>query len=339
MKAAMGPWGVGATVAHYLFVLICYKYNVNAGVRRNAEQNFGHPYHCIVDQLQIAMQEIYNALVYPRDVNVSLFEHVKDFVSLGIGSLCYSKDFVESGNPLDNLMGDMRFMAERMKVTSPPLEPSSKEEHSLINKHFVAHPKQINATLKALAKKVLELADGVKIFPKLLSQLEAYHKKWQRNNLIKDAIQKMGLGGYTKLPQSLASPRRTMAGGIALFKASQIHAPPKNPLLWPDGPESLKIQQYVAPIVALLQRAQILTLPSLEGSAQQRKKCVYFPYCKFAARFCGGTKRDGCREVNKGEIPPWDHIIDEKRKRQNNDRMERKRQKKPAETTKSEIVG
>jgi hypothetical protein len=107
MKAAMGPWGVGATVAHYLLVLICYKYNVNAGIRRNAEQDFGHPYHYLVDQLQIAMQEIYNALVYPRHVNVSLFEPVKDFVSVGIGPLCYSKDFVESGNPLENLRGDM----------------------------------------------------------------------------------------------------------------------------------------------------------------------------------------------------------------------------------------
>ncbi len=168
-------------------------------------------------------------------------------------------------------------------------------------------------TLKALAKRFLELADGVKIFPKLVAQLKAYHKKWQRNNLIKDAVRKMGLGGYTKLLQSLAS-RRTTAGGIALFKPSQIHAPPKNPLLWHDESELLNVQQYVPPIVAPLQQAQILTLPSLEGSAQQRKKCVYFPYWKFEARFCGGTKRDGCREVNKGEIPPWDHLIDKKRK-------------------------
>jgi hypothetical protein len=225
-------------------------------------------------------------------------------------------------------------MAERMKVTSPPLEPSGKEEHSLINKHFVAHPKQTYATLKVLAKKFLELADGVKIFPKLVSQLKAYHNKWQRNNLVRDAIRKMGLGGYKQLLQNLAS-RRTTAGGIALFDASQIHAPAGNPLLWLDESETLNVQQYVPPIVAPLQQAWIWTLPSLEGTAQQRKKCVYFPYCKFEARFCGGTKRDSCREVNKGEIPPWDRILDEKRKRRNNDRRERKRQKKPAETTNS----
>jgi hypothetical protein len=76
-------------------------------------------------------------------------------------------------------------------VTSPPpLEHSGKEEHSLINKqHFVAHPKQTDATLKALAKKFLELADGVKIFPKLVYKLKAYHNNWQQNNLIKDAVQ------------------------------------------------------------------------------------------------------------------------------------------------------
>jgi hypothetical protein len=125
-----------------------------------------------------------------------------------------------------------------------------------------------------------------------------------KNILVKDAIQKMGLGGYTKLHQSLAS-RQTAAGGIALFKASQIHAPPKNLLL----------QQYVPPIVAPLKQAQILTLLSPKGSVQQCKKCVYFPYFKFEARFCGGTKHDGCWEVNKGESPPWDRILDEKQKR------------------------
>ena len=35
MRTAMGPWGVGATVAHYLLVLICYNYNVNTGICRN----------------------------------------------------------------------------------------------------------------------------------------------------------------------------------------------------------------------------------------------------------------------------------------------------------------
>jgi hypothetical protein len=105
----------------------------------------------------------------------------------------------------------------------------------------------------------------------------------------------------------------------------------EDPLLWLDENE------YDPPIVAPLQQARILTLPSLEGTVQQRKKCVYFPYCKFEARFCGGTKRDSCREVNKGEIPTWDRILEEKRKRLSNDRSERKRQKKPAETTNSEL--
>ena len=27
------------------------------GVRRNAEQNFGHPYHYLIDQIQIAVQK------------------------------------------------------------------------------------------------------------------------------------------------------------------------------------------------------------------------------------------------------------------------------------------
>jgi hypothetical protein len=154
MRSAMGAWGAGAEVAHYLLVLICYKYNVNTGVRRNADQDFGHPYHYLVDQIQIVVQEIYNALIYPRHVNVTLFEPVKDFVSVGIGELCYSSDFVEPGEPMKHLTGDMRFTAERMKVNCPPIEPAGKFELALINEFFARHPKLTQSNLRDLCKSV-----------------------------------------------------------------------------------------------------------------------------------------------------------------------------------------
>lgn len=72
MRTAMGPWGVGATVAHYLLVLIFYNYNVSTGICRKAEQNFGHPYHYLIDRLQIAVQKVYNVLVYPG-ISISRF--------------------------------------------------------------------------------------------------------------------------------------------------------------------------------------------------------------------------------------------------------------------------
>ena len=333
----MGPWGVGAMVAHYLLVLICYKYNVNTGVRRNAEQNFGHPYHYLIDQIQIAVQKIFNALVYPRHFNVSLFEPVKDFVSVGIGPLTYSSDFVTQGAPLQHLKGDMRFIAERMKVACPPLEPISKEELSLINKHFVNQPKQTNATLNALAKQFLQNADGIKIFPKLASQLKAYLMKWKQNNLVKQAIRKMGLGGYEKLLHSLAS-RRMAVGDVASFDATQINALPENPLLRLNNEfESLVVHQYVPPIVAPMQEAQVFTGPNLGGTSQQHKWCVYYPYCDSQARICGGTHKDGCRKVipNRGriEVPSWEQLGEEKLKIKNAERAGRAKRQKTATAT------
>ena len=64
----------GARLAHYLVVLLCFKYNVNSGIQRNAEQDFGHPYQYLIDQIQIAIQKIYNVLVYPQHFIVSLFK-------------------------------------------------------------------------------------------------------------------------------------------------------------------------------------------------------------------------------------------------------------------------
>ena len=64
MRNCMGPWGVGTETAHDLLVLLCYKYNVRAGIRRMGDIDFGHTWLDLTDRLQILVKEIYNVVVY-----------------------------------------------------------------------------------------------------------------------------------------------------------------------------------------------------------------------------------------------------------------------------------
>ena len=61
-------------------------------------------------------------------------------------------------------------------------------------------------------------------------------------------------------------------GDVASFDATQINALPENPLLRLNNEfESLVVHQYVPPIVAPMQEAQVFTGPNLGGTSQQRK--------------------------------------------------------------------
>ena len=56
------------------------------------------PYHDKIDRIQIRMQQLFNCDIFPKHVNQSLFEPIKDFVAVGIGELNYD----EALNHLDS---------------------------------------------------------------------------------------------------------------------------------------------------------------------------------------------------------------------------------------------
>jgi hypothetical protein len=92
MRVAFGPWGVGAQTGHFLLLLISYRHNVNTGIRRCNEHNFGHPWLYFEDRIQMRVQEIFNVNIYPRHTNLAQFKGVDGFVAVGIGPLNYNED-------------------------------------------------------------------------------------------------------------------------------------------------------------------------------------------------------------------------------------------------------
>jgi hypothetical protein len=303
MRVAMGPWKIGAATAHYLLVLLCYKYNINAGIGRCARPSFGHIYVHYIDRLQIAIQDIYNVIAYPRHFNISLFEPMKDHVAVGIGPLTYSEKYVQPGPPLPCLRGDDRFIAHRMRLECAPTTPSTKEELIIVNEHFKAHPNSSSSNMNALAIQFKQLVNGVTIFPKLPAQLHQYYHRWRANSLVKVALQSMNVHGYENLLNELAS-RVSASERLIGFDRAQIGTLAAYPSL----------QQLEQTAIAFDANRSALAVPPLAAPEQQHRvaftrmetqisrRCYYAPHCEKSADQCGGYKAGYCTEVSQGRV-------------------------------------
>ena len=329
MRVALGPHAIGVEVAHYLLIQICYRYNVNLGVRRKARPNFGHCFLYVMDELQLVVQELYNVLIYPAHCNFSLFAPPKDDIAVGIRPLTSFPEYVQAGEPMEHLTPDQKFMARMMKVECPPLPPSGPTEMSTLNKYYTAHPNMTSQELHILAKKFLREADGKETFPKLPCMLKADFGRWKKTALVKTAIQGMARGGYEVLLHSLAT-RKTAAGLLLQFEDTQVNAVPEDPLLQLDE-EPLQAQQYVAPLCApeQVEHVPIVALPAT-ATSQQKRRCAWYPFCDQKVWQCHGTDRRSCHRANSGEFQkPSEEEFQKARKRlKAEERRETRKRKK-----------
>jgi hypothetical protein len=87
LKVAIGPWGVGPEVGHFLLLLVSHRFNVNTGIRRNSWHDFGMPWLDSIDRVQLKCLQIFGYDPFPEHVNQLLFKGVDDFVAIGIGPL------------------------------------------------------------------------------------------------------------------------------------------------------------------------------------------------------------------------------------------------------------
>ena len=275
---------------HYLILLISYRFNVSTRVNRLGRHDFGHPYLHLIDRLQDRYQELFNILIYPRHRNLSRFKPVDGFVAIGVGPLSLDPEYVQQGEPLPVLKGDLHFMAERMKLECPPLPLAHKDEFKIF-RHFIArNPKVTRSTLHNLAKEFKAKSNGQTVFPKLPCMLKVYCIKWKQNELIRQLKKKV---------------RRPLNFALDLLDRPR-EAPPVvvdrtvQNVVYGSTPATL----FVAPLVAPFQRAYIaMPQPQLDdGTQRRRRKCYYEPDCDKFADECGGFVEGYCRLVKSGVV-------------------------------------
>ena len=70
MHVSVGPWGIHPRSGHYILLDLCFRYNVNVGIARCGDYDFGHPWLYIIDRIQDRVQKIWNLLIYPNHTNI-----------------------------------------------------------------------------------------------------------------------------------------------------------------------------------------------------------------------------------------------------------------------------
>jgi hypothetical protein len=320
LMLAIGPTTYGPEVAHYLMVLVTARFNVNTGVARLNDYDFGHPWHEFIDRIQIRHMQVYGCNIFPKYKNLSLTETVPDFVAVGFGPVSFDTDSVEpSDEPHPNLTGNLRWLAARMKVKLPPLNVSGKREKQFCNNYFRDNPKPTTTKLKELSRMFKAEADGIDMFPKLVSQLKTYYGQWKKNNAIRLVGAKIrepyrvflrGLANFPKV--SLTEDLHDCADSTFEAGAEDITREAAGLLQHDNSPHvgvtSGMNPHPVAPAAAVGQTNFVPAVPILQhnrirGTNKNWDSCFYYPRCESLE--CGGQKEGSrmCKFVVSGQIP------------------------------------
>ena len=308
LMAALGPWGVGAQTAHYIMLLVTFRYNVKAGIRRSNEHNFGHPYLQCIDRIQMHYLNIWGIDVFPRHKNLSQFSAVPGYSPVGIGPLHYSGEFVKEGAPHKLLKGDIKFTSERQGLECSPRHVRHPKEMKIFNDFMETHPNPSSKDWIELAKLFKQKTDYIHVFPKLPSMLRTYYKRWQDSQKIVLAEMQVK-GQYDALLFDLALPvSRSEIPAVA-----QQEQPSRSVPLLVQAQQSVQNaaqrqqqqqqQQQVLPLAAPAQKEFVGSRVQLAGKKRPRQRCCneLFGCTKYADE-CNGFRSELCSELIAGRI-------------------------------------
>jgi hypothetical protein len=329
MRSAMGPWSIGCELGHYILLLLSYRYNVSTGIRRTGDIDFGHTCLWLIDDLQTHIQSIYNIGVYPQHLNIACFQST-NFVSVGIGPLTQSEEYVDRGDPISHLRGDIRNLAQRMKVKCPPLESKTREEYQIENEFFMRHPTSTMANFKELAKDFKARYDGIKVFPKLPTQIQASFKRWKQNDIIKQFLEDTK-EEYNEIVADLTKAKVDGAtiqgprGGGGSAQSQQLASSRTS-----KSPQP----QYVPPDSAPFQKGPVSDVGRMMVDHPNNQRCVWFPLCRCLASECNGFRLQSCINANSNAFKKpeteqeWHTFNNQKSELKKRDKAEKEKKRK-----------
>ena len=159
---------------------------MSGNIRRCGGHNFGHSELYLIDLIQKRVQELYNVLIWPKHKNVMDFKGKPNFISVGIGPLCFDEKYVEfADEPAAHLIGDLHFVAKQQGLKYPLHQVNTEREIKMYNNFMASVSKPTKALYEEWAQEYKKKSNGIDVFPKLPSMLKAYEKKWEKNMAIK----------------------------------------------------------------------------------------------------------------------------------------------------------
>ena len=305
MKVSVGPYGIGIETSHYLLVNLAYQYNVNAGVARCGEPDFGHFLLHVEDRIQIRIQEIWGVNIFTNRINVSQFQPL-DFVAVGVGPLTHNEKYVEKGKPAAYLNDDLKFGAEKMGVVYPPMPPSTKAELGMIKRFCGETPQPKEVDVQRLCATFKSRSNGVDILPKIPSMVKPAVKKWIVNQRI-EMLKLQSGKSYEAFLESLRSDKVSLSP-LLPANANPVSAASTASSAPATENDSSAPQMLPPPHVPPLSApAQTTAVPVSDGAAKYNSgRCAYWPVCKDDRIICGGIRKELCKTYgnNGKQVPP-----------------------------------
>jgi hypothetical protein len=173
-----------------------HRHNLRMAETRIADHpRLGHFNTWQIDKLQILVEKNHGVLLFPTWVNASDFlDTDESFVTVAIHSEELDKALKGraaqiSDEVKNSYSGDLRFMCHQQGIPIPFLPVDGKDEYKLFTRLLLFELKRFDENEMAL--KWIDFVDGVTIFPKLPHQLRKYHKHWERNHRVQNAVENM----------------------------------------------------------------------------------------------------------------------------------------------------
>ena len=190
-----GTWNVGVELGDMLMAERRHRYNQNSSERhRLGFPKIGHYDSWLIDSLQILVEKNHGVVLYPEWSNASDYKATPEkFGTVPMHSIALQT--AVDAIKLDvepELSEELQYMCSAMGTKLPFLPVSGRTEQGLFARFILDMPYPFDYDKMAIdwCKEV----DGVHVWPKLPVYLRTYHKQFQRNQRVKDAVRQAKTG-------------------------------------------------------------------------------------------------------------------------------------------------
>jgi hypothetical protein len=148
-----------------------------------------------IDKLQILVEKNHGVLLFPRWINASDFRDTDEsFVTVAIHSEELDMALKARAAQIDDevknsFSSDLRFLCRQQGVELPFLPMNGPKEYRLFTYLLLLVHEHFDENEMALTW--IEYVNGVDIFPKHPHQLRKYHKQWEHNRRVQNAVENM----------------------------------------------------------------------------------------------------------------------------------------------------
>jgi len=284
-----------------------HRHNVDVARRVfSGYPNIGHYDTWRIDLMQELYEAVTGNLLFPCWVNVSDYQDTEEsFTTVPIHDEEIHQKLEDrvaeieaaADMTLPIYSGDMKHLCRCWTVKIPFLPMARKHEFQLFSRlMFDATMPKFDA--RKMALKWMESVDGISVFPKLEAQLRQYYRSWERNQRIKNAMEKMRkmgdlLAKYTrsKVPADmiLEQSRNQVEGTPTRVYTKRSHSGLGGETRWfqygvvPAGPlslpETMRRRVDDGPLLVGMEPVGVgVALPEqgmqdIEQPAKKRQKC------------------------------------------------------------------